>query len=255
MQRAGESIWAFWWTNFGLMGILFVALPLVLLRPAWRHYLVWYLPFLAILIVSQVYAFQPFEYDNLKLIDYVYLIASLFAGLLAVQAYRTSRWTLALLLPAAFVVTSPGLLSLSHEFQLRDQFADNADVALAGWVRSHTAPDAVFIGSDRPTQPVATLGGRPVGLGYRGWLFAWNLPYTEREAAVRAAFQGRIDDPMVRKFHPDYLVVAASEDSSWALERSSLVGLPIPYHNAEWTVYRLTGAATSDRIKTSRESR
>jgi hypothetical protein len=38
----GESIWGFWWTNFGLMGIFFVALPLLLLRREWRHYLVWY---------------------------------------------------------------------------------------------------------------------------------------------------------------------------------------------------------------------
>jgi hypothetical protein len=31
------------------------------------------------------------------------------------------------------------------QFQLHDQFASNADVALAGWVRANTAPDDVFI--------------------------------------------------------------------------------------------------------------
>ncbi len=80
MRQQGESIWAFWWANFGVMGIFFVALPVLLLRPTWRHYLVWYLPFLVILVLTQVYAFQPFEYDNLKLIYYVYLMAGLFAG-------------------------------------------------------------------------------------------------------------------------------------------------------------------------------
>jgi hypothetical protein len=255
MQRAGQSIGEFWAINFGLMGILFVALPFLLLRRSWRQYLVWYLPFLAILVITQMYALQPFEYDNLKLIDYVYLMAGLFAGFLAVQAYRTHRWSLALVVPAALVVITPGLLSLSHEFQLRDQFADNADVTLAGWVRAHTAPSDVFIGSDRPTQPVATLGGRPVVLGYRGWLYAWNLPYTEREEAVKAAFQGRVDDPMVRKFHPGYLVVGAHEDKSWALDRDSLVGLPVSYGNAEWTVYRLPYAGSSDQVMTSQDSR
>ena len=255
MQRASESIWEFWGINFGLMGILFVALPFLLFRRSWRQYLVWYLPFLAILVVTQVYALQPFEYDNLKLIDYVYLMAGLFAGFLAVQAYRTNRWSLALLLPAALVVMIPGLLSLSHEFQLRDQFADNADVALAGWVRAHTEPSDVFIGSDRPTQPVATLAGRPVVLGYRGWLFAWYLPYTEREEAVRAALQGRVAHPRVRKFHPGYLLVAENEDKSWALDRNSLGGLPVSYRNAEWTVYRLPYADSSDQVKTSQGSR
>ena len=235
----GESIWAFWWTNFGLMGVLFVALPFLLLRPAWRHYLVWYLPFLAILGATQVYAFQPFEYDNLKLINYVYLMASLLAGFLVVQAYRESRWNLALLLPIGLIVAIPGMLSVTHEFQSRTQFAGNADVALAGWVRANTAPGAVFIGADRPGQPVATLGGRSVVLGYRGWLYSYNLPYADREAAVSAALQGHIDDPMVRKFHPNYLLVAADEDKSWTIDRNSLARLPLAYRNLTWTVYRL----------------
>ncbi|MDQ3765017.1 MAG: hypothetical protein M3460_26960 [Actinomycetota bacterium] len=242
MQREGESIWAFWWTNFGLMGIFFVALPFLLLRRGWRHYLVWYLPCLAILAVTQVYAFQPFEYDNLKLIYYGYLMAGLFAAFLAVQAYRVSRWSLALLVPVGLAVAIPGLLSLTHEFQLRYQFASNSDVALAGWVRANTAPDAVFIGTDRPNQPVATLAGRSIVMGYRGWLFNFNLPYAQRETAVSAALQGRTDDPIVRRFAPDYLLVGANGDKSWTLDRSSLARLPVAYQNAEWTVYQLTDA-------------
>jgi hypothetical protein len=243
MQSPGQSIWAFWWTNFGLMGIFFVALPVLLLRREWRHYLVWYLPFLAILTVTQVYAFQPFEYDNLKLIYYVYLMAGLFAGFLAVQVYRSSRWNLGLLLVVGLVVAIPGLLSITREFQLHDQFADTSDVALAAWVRTNTRPDAVFIGAERPGAPVATLGGRAVVLGYQGWLFNFNLPYAQREAAVRAALQGHVDDPTVRMFHPDYLAVGANEDKSWTIDRTSLARLPVAYRNAEWTVYRLAAGA------------
>lgn len=249
MVSDGESIWAFWWTNFGLMGILFVVLPFVFLHPGWRQYLVWYLPFLTILAVTQVYAFQPFEYDNLKLIYYVYLMAGLFAGFLAVQIYQAGRWSLAVLLPAALIVAIPGALSITHEFQMRYQFADNADVALAGWVRASTAPDDVFIGAERVGAPVATLGGRSIVLGYQGWLFNFNLPYAQREAAVRAALQGRVNDPMVRRFAPDYLTVGANEDQSWTIDRNSLASLPVAYRNAEWTVYRLIGAAESNGAK------
>ncbi|HEY3895885.1 MAG TPA: hypothetical protein VGL88_11015 [Pseudonocardiaceae bacterium] len=247
MQSPGESIWSFWWANFGLMGILFIALPFVLLRPAWRQYLVWYLPFLVILVVTQVYAFQPFEYDNLKLIYYGYLMAGLIGAFLAVQAYRASRWSLVLLVPVALIVTIPGLLSITHEFQMRDQFADNADVALAGWVRAHTAPDSVFLGTDRPNEPVATLGGRSIVLGYRGWLYNFSLPYQQREAAVSAALQGRAADPVVRLFHPDYLAVGMNEDRSWTVNRTALAALPVAYRNAEWTVYRLPVTGPSGR--------
>ncbi|MFZ0121745.1 MAG: hypothetical protein WAL99_20365, partial [Pseudonocardiaceae bacterium] len=94
-----------------------------------------------------------------------------------------------------------------------------------------------------PTQPIATLGGRSIVLGYQGWLFNFNLPYDQREAAVRAALAGRIDDPVLRSFHPDYLAVGANEDKSWTIDRTALARLPVAYGNAEWTVYRLAGAS------------
>ncbi|HET9255771.1 MAG TPA: hypothetical protein VFO16_11275 [Pseudonocardiaceae bacterium] len=256
MQSEGESIWAFWWTNFGVMGLVFVALPVVLLlRPAWRRYLVWYLPFVVILAITQVYAFQPFEYDNLKLIYYVYLMASLLVGFLAVQAYRASRWSLALSLPLGLIVVIPGLLSITHEFQMRYQFASNADVELADWVRASTAPDAVFISTDRPNAPVATLGGRSIVMGYRGWLFNFNVPYTQREAAVSAALRGRADDPVVRQFHPQFLAVGVAEGESWTLDRTALARLPVAYQNSEWTIYRLTGTGDASGVKVSQTSR
>ena len=129
------------------------------------------------------------------------------------------------------------------------QFADSADVALASWVRANTAPDDVFIGTDRPTEPVATLGGRTLVMGYRGWLLGFSVPYAEREAAVSAALQGRVNDPMLRMFGPDYLAVATNEDKSWTVNRTSLAGLPMAYHNAEWTIYRLPSAGTSGGAK------
>jgi hypothetical protein len=90
-------------------------------------------------------------------------------------------------------------------------------------------------------------------MGYRGWLYNFNVPYTQREAAVDAALLGHTDDPAVRKFHPNYLAVAANEGDSWTLDRSSLATLPVAYRNKEWTVYRLTGASAGPQA--SRESR
>ena len=239
MVAPGESIWAFWWANFGLMGLVFVALPLLLLRRPWRRYLVWYAPVPVILAITHVYAFQPFEYDNLKLIYYAYLLAGLFAAFLAVQAYRASRASLVVTVPLALAVVIPGILSLTHEFGLHDQFASKADVALADWVRAQTRPEAVFLTTDRPNQPISALGGRSIVLGYTGWLYNFSLPYDERRAAVEAALQGRVDDPAVRRFHPDYLAVATREGDSWTVDRTALAALPVAYTNPEWAVYRL----------------
>lgn len=140
--------------------------------------------------------------------------------------------------PHSFLVCLAVLAGLAGE---HDQFATPADVALADWVRSNTDPHDVFIGTDRPNTPVATLAGRPVVMGYRGWLLNFSVPYGEREAAVRASLTGRVDDPAVRKFDPRYLVVGWYEGDAWPVDRRSLAALPVAYKNGEWTVYRLTG--------------
>lgn len=239
----GESIWEFWAANFGLMGVFFVALPFLLARPVWRRHLVWYLPILAVLVVAHLYVFQPFEYDNLKLINYAYVIGGLFAAFLAVQAWRDNRWSLAIVLPVVLVVSIPGLLSITREFQLRDGFANVADVELAAWVRAGTEPEDVFLTTGRPNQPISTLGGRAIVLGYPGWLYSYNLPYADRQAAVLTAFQGRVTDPSVTRFGADYLAVPAYDDPSWPVDRAALTPLPVAFTNAEWTVYRLPDTA------------
>lgn len=239
MKEPGESVLSYWWVNFGLMGLLFLVVPLVLLRRREAGLLVWCVPFLAVLAVTQLYAFQPFEYDNLKLIYYVYLMGALFAGYLAVLAYRASRWSLLVVVPVAVVMALPGALSITRQFQLHDRFASRDDEAVAAWVRDHTAADDVFLTTDRPNNPISALAGRPIVLGYTGWLYNFAIPYDERLDAVAAALAGRIDDPLVRRFAPDYLAVQAVEGDSWAVDRDALERVPVVYRNAEWTVYEL----------------
>ncbi|HUR75756.1 MAG TPA: hypothetical protein VMZ00_15855 [Sporichthya sp.] len=240
MKQPGESVLGYWWVNFGLMGLFFLAVPVVLVRRREYGLLVWCLPFLAVLGVTQVYAFQPFEYDNLKLLYYVYFMGALFAGYLAVLAYRASRWTLLVSVPLAVAVALPGALSITRQFQLHDQFAGLDDEAVAAWVRDNTAPDDVFLTTDRPNNPISALGGRPIVLGYPGWLFNFSIPYGDRLEAVSAALAGRTDDPLVRRYAPDYLAVQASEGSGWTVDRDALGRLPVVYQNPGWTVYKLS---------------
>jgi hypothetical protein len=243
MRGPGESLPGYWWANFGLMSVAFVAVPLVLWRTRLGHErraeLIWFAPMLVVLAVTQLYAFQPFEYDNLKLLYWVYVLAALFLAYLALELVRRSRALLAVVLPVALLVATPGALAITREFQLRDQFASVQDVELAAWVRRNTPPGAVFAAADRPNVPVATLAGRTVVLGYRGWLYNFTVPYGEREAAVRAGFAGRFDDPGLRRHGADYLLVGAYEGPEWTVDRAALAKRPALWSNDAWTVYDL----------------
>ncbi|MGA8847107.1 MAG: hypothetical protein WB471_10885, partial [Nocardioides sp.] len=235
-HQEGESLLGYWWANFGLMGLALLSIPLVMRRD---QRVLWILPALAVLAITQVYAFQPFEYDNLKLIYWVYIIGGFFIAHLGVQLVRRSWLFLALVLPVALVVAIPGALAITRDLTARDQFASPADIELADWARANTPPDAVFAASDLPNVSVATLAGRSLVLGYRGWLFNFNIPYAAREAAVAAAFAGDFDDPQLRSFGADYVLVSYGDDAAWSVDRQALAAYPLVWSNDTWSVYEM----------------
>lgn len=240
--QEGESLPAYWWANFGLMGLALLAVPIAMRRDP---RVLWFVPMLGVLALTQVYAFQPFEYDNLKLIYWVYVVGGFFIAHLALEVVRRFPVLLAVVVPVALVVAVPGLLAIARDLTARDQFASPDDIELADWAGANTPVDAVFAGADRPNLSVATLAGRSLVLGYRGWLYNFNVPYDAREAAVRAGFAGRFDDPGLRQFGADYLVVSFAEDPSWGVDYAALAARPVAWSNATWTVYALDQASAA----------
>lgn len=236
--QQGESVLGFYWANFGLLGLALLIVPLALRRNQNRQ-LLWLLPAAALFGVAQVYAFQPFEYDNLKLISWALLLGGFYVAYLASELVRRHRAWLAAVIPAGLLIITPGVLSIVREFQLRFQFATPDDIAMADWVAKNTPIDAVFATTDRPNISIATLAGRKLIMGYRGWLVSYNIPYTDREAAVKAALAGRFQDPLLQRFGATYLAVNASEDASWPVDRNALAQQAVAWRNASWTIYTI----------------
>ncbi|MFT4036308.1 MAG: hypothetical protein QM679_12110, partial [Patulibacter sp.] len=133
----------------------------------------------------------------------------------------------------------PGALAITREFQLHDQFASPVDIELAEWVGKNTQTDDIFLTTDRSNQPVATLAGRTLVLGYRGWLYSYNIPYQEREQAVRTALSGAWNDERVTKFGAKYLVVSAYEDPSWSVNEQALGARTPVWSNSAWRVFQI----------------
>jgi len=235
----GESIIAFWTRNYGLAGLLIItAAWLIFTQKSLRRYIVWFAPILAVFIFANIYSLQPFAYDNLKLIVYVLLLTYIFAGYGAFSLVRRFKWTLAPIALACLLISASGTLAVTREFQHHDQFASPDDLALASWVTRSTQPTAVFLTTDRPNQPVATLGGRSIVVGYRGWLYDYHLDYQPRLEAVQAALSGQLSAN--NPYHGDYLAVAASEPADWSVDLPALAtAYTLVYSNPSWTVYRL----------------
>jgi hypothetical protein len=236
-----ELLTDFWIHNYGVMLLVIVALPLVLyLHRSWRHYLVWLVPFVLVFIGANLYSIQPFAYDNLKFITYTYLMTLVFASYGAFWLMRRYRWLAAPLLFIPLIISLTGVLAIVREFEANDRFASVDDQQLAAWAVHNTAINDVFITTDAPNQPLATLAGRPILAGYRGWLYNFHLDYNPRLATIATALNGQLPAANPAAFGAKYLAVASYEPPEWLVNQAALdARYPVAYRNPGWTIYRL----------------
>jgi hypothetical protein len=219
-----------------------LVLPVLLWRlgGSWKKLLPWYLPFLGLFTLAHIYSLQPFAYDNLKLIHYAYFITTIITAGLIVAALKHRSLAWLAIAPLLLTLLIPGTLTVAREFQMRYAFATSTDLALAHWVRTNTAPSAVFITTDQPNHPVPTLAGRAVVMGYRGWLYSNNLNYQPRAQAVTAALQGQLPSALVNSYKASYIAVSTHESPEWVINHQLLeTQTHKVYSNADWIVYQL----------------
>jgi len=230
-----EPSWLlFWLRNVGL--------PTLLIIPAWfyapRPLRLFYLPFLALLVLSLLFIFSPNDYDNLKLMYYWYAATCvLVAGWLVGLASRR-RWLLPVGL-AGLVSVASGVLALTYELQNRSLMFSRDEVAAAAFVRENTASRSLFLTAPSLHQPVLSLAGRPIVRGATAWLWSHGYPFAEREADVRAIYSGRNDArELLRYYCVEYIYLGSRERTDLNADRDFFERtFPRVYHTGEITIY------------------
>jgi hypothetical protein len=208
----------FWIKNTGLFWpVLLVALLSPLVLPARSRLLL--APFTAIFVAANLIKFQPWDWDNTKLLVFWYLGSGV-----AVGAGLAHLWRRGLAGALAAVViwlslVASGVLSLlpylppqgpSYVWFTREQ------VQLAADVRRLTPPRAVFVTGEEPNNPVADLAGRPVLMSYPGWLWSYGINYTQRERDLGQIYLGGAQAlALLHRYHADYVVIGPDELSTW----------------------------------------
>lgn len=276
------TFWSFWWVNLGIALPLSAAVVLAaigrhitavrgfaarLLAPFPAPLLRLCLAFMPVFFVANLVVFQSWDWDNTKLLVYWYLAVGYLAGALAVHLWR--RWwrgVLAVALVGSMTATgalvllrmvpwqpacgSPGAVPghcYAQPITGPYVVVDAEDGALALRLRDETAPGAVFITSRRFNDPVPVLSGRPIVMGYDGWLWSYGIDYRDREADVATVYTGCGSTPLrecaavldvLRRYHVDYVEVDSQQsdpqiDTAWWASQ----GLPVVDHDSHIVIY------------------
>lgn len=209
-------VW-FWMKNLGVFiaALFFALLRPSLMKPVDRRIL-W--SFMALFVVANLFVFQPWDWDNTKLLVFWYLAGCVFVASWFVWAWRrfgglVPRVALGMVLTT--ILLSGIFQALHQSFELdRHLLLTSDEIALAERVRDETPADALFLTARQHNHPIHVLAGRRVVMGYPGWLWSQGYDYEAREQDVRSIYaMSSSADELLGAYGIDYVVVGPVEQA------------------------------------------
>lgn len=210
----------FWLKNLGaFLPLLLVALnqPDLLPARAWRF--LW--GFMPVFAIANLVVFQPWDWDNHKVLVYWFLAVAILVAALLMQTWRQQRSALVrgLLVVVVLTMTLSGLLVNLHQLLglSRYQLANTEEIMLAELVRTQTPERATFAVGIQNNHPVPMLTGRRVVMSYPGWLWTHGIDVTEREQDLREIYAlGERATTLLEQYGVDYVVIGPGERNDLA---------------------------------------
>lgn len=184
-------------------------------------------PFLIWFILPNLILFQPWSWDNTKLLIWSAVGISGFATLALAQLWRTQNtWMRNLVIAIFSIAILSGAIDL-YWIQRRDlhtyQMYSRESWHLAQWVRENTSPDSRWLTGAEHNHWLFNLTGRQPLMAYRGWLWTQGYEYQAQEKIVTDLF-ARPTLETLQKAGVLYVVLGPEEMNVWGgdVERFAL---------------------------------
>ena len=214
LANKDEPVW-FWLKNTSIL------VPAMAVAFLWRSVLpkdvgLHLAPIWLWFLVPNFVVFQPWDWDNTKFFAYWALFGALPVGaLLASLLRRGPPGRITAYVMAALLMLS-GALDLGRALDSSSAsalFTGTGGLQVAAWAREHTEPRAVFLVAPVHNEPIPTLAGRRVMVGYPGWLWTYGLAdWASRTHDAQVMLKG---DPstldLLHRYQVDYVVLGPED--------------------------------------------
>ena len=238
--------WWFWLKNLGaFIPLLVAALATRDLVPARERRFLW--GFLPVFVIANLVVFQPWDWDNTKVLVWWYLGSCVLVGAWLARAWERwpAVWARAAWLAVLLSMTLSGLLVDLHQGlgQDRHLFLTRDELELARRVRAETPPHALFLVALQNNHPVPVLAGRRVLMSYPGWLWSQGVLSSERERDVRRMYELAPEaDSLLRAYRVDFVAVGPVERESFGADTLAWrARFPRPIATSSYDVFDVRG--------------
>lgn len=201
------NVFLFWLNNFGfILAFWLFALLLILyarlrnLQKAEKFQNRLLLSSVFLFVIPNLFLFQPWNFDNNKIIFYWWFIA-IIAGvcplLMRINEHFKFWGKLVILLFVLFSTLAgfrdffPRLFFLKeYSFGYVDSARENRETA--DWIKGNTSSDSIFISDTWIDNIPLFLAGRKIYLGYPGWLWTEGLDYSKNQIKQEKILSGNM---------------------------------------------------------------
>lgn len=212
-KGSDDLVW-FWLKNAGAF-IPLVIIGLVVFRKPERLLVSLTLAAGLVWLIANVYVFQPWDWDNTKLLVY-WFVFSLPIVVLLLSRWLDRGWIVKSVTALIIIsLTAAGAADVSKTLQ-PDQYKalmfDSVGLEIGRAVVNETEPKSIWLTSQQVNNPISVIGGRQVVLGYSGNLWSYGLEFTDREREVKAMFEAQPGtELLLKKYGVDYVVIGPAE--------------------------------------------
>lgn len=213
----------FLWVNFGVILVFFIVITLLFLSAKQVKKLFnkkelfilglnlfcgWLL-FLAVML----FRFQPWDYDNNKILVYWQFFAILAIFLFWVKLFVFKKILASIILPlfivaAIFSGIFDQIFRIYQPFNKMPVIFSVESLKLAEYVKENITEGDLILTGNSHLNPIASLTGRPVLEGFPGWLWTRGINYHQREEDIRNYYQNPEKyDQIIDKYQIKYILL------------------------------------------------
>lgn len=199
-------------------------------------------PLMILFVVGTFIYFQPNSFDNIKILLFFHLGASLlFTDFLKSHFQKSPARTILTIVIFVFSISS-GFFSVIREFQIPCRMADSLDQTFAQSVLRNTNDQSVVLTAQKFNHPVPFLTGRFISLGFHNWLNQHGIDYIETAEEMKKIYtgeEGAVD--LIKKYGITHIVVGKEERLEFpALNEDFLKKISAKeYQVGDYSLYRI----------------
>jgi hypothetical protein len=240
--KAGSNFLTFWLWNMGLdLAVLATSLSVFFAKHKKQSFIqLLLLPSLGVYILCNIFIFQPNDWDNMKFMSLGFLAPCLMTAVILGEAMNSLGKKLVVSIFIIFATVS-GALSVMYVLQNNWLLSSQKDIALADEIKKITSSDSLFLTGEQHNHPVPMLAGRPIVLGYKGWLWTHGVEYQTLDQQVKEIYSGSPKAAInIQQLGIQYVFIGNPERTSLVVSDNYFAEhFPIVLQKEDVTIYKV----------------